>query len=111
MPDPGHCSDQETESNPQLRTVNGVLTPFTPASRAVDGHAAGPRFDQHITPAINQLLDDQPGQVGKEDLQAGFACRVPGMLHNELRGCSVDDQVLGRTRSSRSGRTYAQTVT
>ncbi|GGT29179.1 hypothetical protein GCM10010176_087350 [Nonomuraea spiralis] len=28
MPDPGHCSDQEAETNQQLTTVTGVLTPF-----------------------------------------------------------------------------------
>jgi hypothetical protein len=29
MPDPGHCSDQEAETNRQLTTMNRILTPFT----------------------------------------------------------------------------------
>jgi hypothetical protein len=42
--------------------------------------------DQHVTAAINDPFYDQPGQVGKEHLQAGVTCRLNGMLHNEPRG-------------------------
>jgi hypothetical protein len=86
------------------------------------GHAASPahcrsargmRGHQHVIPVIGHLIDGQFRQVGEQHLQAaGIACH--DMLHtghNEPHGRSGDDQVLGRTRSSRSGRAHARSVT
>jgi hypothetical protein len=62
---------------------------------------------------IGYLLDGQFRQVGEEHLQAAGIARhdMLDTRHNEPHGRSGDDQVLERTRSSRSGRTHAQAVT
>lgn len=48
MPDPGHCSDQEAETNRQLTTMNRILTPFTPSattpSRTARRSSGSPAF-------------------------------------------------------------------
>ena len=96
-----------------------------PAVVAVDpggGHAASParrrsarrmRRHQHVIPVIGHLIDGQFRQVGEEHLQAAGIARHD-MLdtgHNEPHGRSGNDQVLGRTRSSRAAVLYARTVT
>lgn len=55
-------------------------------ARARGGPALGPRSDQHLAAAINDLFQHQPGQVGEEHLQASLTCRLNDTLHNELRG-------------------------
>ena len=118
----GQTADRERDQDRAPPCGQIMQKPAVVAMHAGGGYAASParcrsalgmRRHQYVVPLIGHLVHDQFRQVGKEHLQAAGIARHD-MLHtghNEPHGRSGEDQVLGRTRSSRSGRTYARAVT
>ena len=118
----GQTADRERDQDRTARCGQIMQKPAVVAVDPGGGRAASParcrsargmRRHQHVVPLIGHFVDGQVRQVGEEHRQAAGIARHD-MLdtgHNEPHGRSDEDQVLGRTRSSRSGRTNARTVT
>ena len=118
----GQTADRERDQDRTARCGQIMQKPAVVAVDPGGGRAASParcrsapgmRRHQHVVPLIGHFVDGQVRQVGEEHRQAAGIARhdMPDTGHNEPHGRSDEDQVLGRTRSSRSGRTSARAVT